>query len=229
MRAINLRGVWLACAGIALAALIALLVAGSRGYPTRVYALGAPNQTAVAQVRTPGHTLCEGPITSPAPFHRVAVWGQSVIGTARVNVTVRDAANGIRLTSGQLAATATPGKWTASLEQEVGTRPIRVCVSGALNTFSLEGSQPVNPSVVLTGQPAGVQFSLALLDAGHRSLLGSLSTAFSRASLFRPSWVGTWTFWVLLVAMALTFGGVVLAVVSAACADESLTETRTDE
>ena len=224
MRTVNLRGSSLACAGIALAALIALLLAGSRGYATRVYSLEAPNQTEVALIRTPGRTLCQGPITSPAPFRQVAIWGQSVVGTARVNVTVRDARTGIPLSTGQLTATTTPGEWTARLRHEVGARPIRVCLSGALNTFSLEGSQPVDPHVVLTGRPPGAQFSLALVSAGHRALFGSLSSAFSRASLFRPSWVGAWTFWVLLVAVALTFGGGVVAVISAASADESLRE-----
>ncbi len=64
--------------------------------------------------------------------------------------------------------------------------------------------------------PAGQRFSLVLLSDGSRSLLGSLSLAFSRASLWRLSWVGPWTFWVLAIALLMAFGLVVAAVVRAA-------------
>lgn len=35
-----------------------------------------------------------------------------------------------------------------------------------------------------------------------RSVLSQLPTVFARASLFRPGWVGPWTFWLLLAAVA---------------------------
>ena len=69
--------------------------------------------------------------------------------------------------------------------------------------------------------PPGEKFSLALLSDGDRSLLGSLPTAFSRASLWRPSWVGAWTFWVLAIALLATFGLAVVAVISAAGDDDA--------
>ena len=78
------------------------------------------------------------------------------------------------------------------------------------------GSAVSEPGVTVTGIPAGQRFSLVLLSDGDRSLLGSLSLAFSRASLWRPSWVGAWTFWVLVIALLVTFGLAVVAVVRAA-------------
>jgi hypothetical protein len=37
------------------------------------------------------------------------------------------------------------------------------------------------------------------------SLLSALPTVFHRAALFRPDWVGAWTFWLLLLAVVAAF------------------------
>jgi hypothetical protein len=63
------------------------------------------------------------------------------------------------------------------------------------------------------------RFSLVLLNDGSGSLLDSLSTAFARASLWRPGWVGAWTFWGLTVALVATFGLAVIAIADGARAD----------
>jgi hypothetical protein len=42
---------------------------------------------------------------------------------------------------------------------------------------------------------------VVLLESHGHVLLSSLGLVLSRAALFRPSWVGSWTFWVLLLAL----------------------------
>ena len=69
------------------------------------------------------------------------------------------------------------------------------------------------PGVVADGVVPGMQFALVLT---HRvTLLGSLSTAFSRAAIFRPDWVGAWTFWLLLALLACTLPLAGVAIVRA--------------
>jgi hypothetical protein len=44
---------------------------------------------------------------------------------------------------------------------------------------------------------------LELNRSDDRSLLALLPDVFDRASLFRPGWVGAWTYWLLLVALVI--------------------------
>jgi hypothetical protein len=133
-------------------------------------------------------------------------------------VAVQDAVTREELASGRIGAT-TPTEYIAHLNKTVaGGRPLRICLVGNLNTFSVLGGPAASTSAEMTGRKPGAEFSLALLN-DDRSLLGSLSTAFSRASLFRPAWVGSWTFWLLACALLAAFGLGVAAVTSAASAD----------
>ncbi|MGZ4243147.1 MAG: hypothetical protein ACXVSE_02535 [Solirubrobacteraceae bacterium] len=209
----------LAFLGLALLAILALLVAGTRHIVVRTASADTPNQTPLPPLN-PGQTACEGPLVSHGPARSVGVWGTSGPVRAHLTVTVQDAATHAVLASGALGATPGNVERVAHLVREApGGRPLRVCVTDDAGQFSLAGSTASAPGLVATGLPAGLRFSLALLDDGGGSLIGSLSTAFSRASLWRPSWVGPWTFWVLAVALLATFGLAVFAVVTAAADD----------
>ena len=123
-------------------------------------------------------------------------------------------------------------EWTARLSRTVGGgQPLVVCVTDDRGAFSLFGSATVNNTVVMIGQGQGQQFSLLLLSPDNRSFFGSLGTAFSRASLWRPSWVGRWTFWLLAAGLLAAFGLGVAAVAGAASADggERAAEHRAQE
>jgi hypothetical protein len=187
----------------------------------REFALRAPDQSAVAILR-PLQVVCEGPVASPAETRGVGIFGGSVLGVAVLAIDVRDATTRMRLASGQIDATA-PGEYVARLSRPVAAgRPLKVCVVDILNTFSLSGSAAVDPNVQVSGAAPGSEFSLVLDNS--RSFLGSLSIAFSRASLWRASWVGSWTFWVLAFALLGTFALGVLAVMSADSADQGRDE-----
>ena len=71
------------------------------------------------------------------------------------------------------------------------------------------------------GGSAGDVVSLVLRSKPDHSLLGSLPTVFSRAALWRPSSVGTWTFWLLAFGTLAAFGLGVIAVVGAAESDDA--------
>jgi len=210
---------WLPCTALAVIALVGLLVAGSQGLAVRTFALGAPNQYPIALLH-PATRVCEGPVTSQGPARSIGIWGGSTGGLARLRVDVQDAGTHRVLASGDLEAPTVENEYTARLARAViGDQPLRICLTEERNTFSLAGSPAVHPDVVMTGKVAGQEFSLVLLS-GTRSLLSSLPTAFSRASLFRPSWVGSWTFWVLAIALLATFGLAVVAVASADSASD---------
>lgn len=217
---------WLPCVGFALLAVVGLVVAGSQSITLRVLALGAPSESQIA-ILHPHGAVCEGPVTSPSPVRDVRIFGASTGGRARLTVDVQDADTHRVLASGNLealpaeiGAAPTAIEHTAQLKRAVpGNRRLRICLTEAVNTFSLEGSSAINPKVEMTGKTKGEEFSLVLLG-DKRSLLSSLSTAFTRASLWRPSWVGSWTFWALAIGLLTTFGLGVGAVASAAADDE---------
>jgi hypothetical protein len=217
--AISVRRGWLSCIGLAVIAVVGLLVAGSHGLALRTFVLDAKNQYPLVLLY-PSTRVCEGPVTSQGPARSVGIWGASAFGPARLTVEVQDAVTRRLWASGDLEASTVENEYTARLARLVpGDRPLRICLTEDLNTFSLEGSAAVHPNVVMTGKATGQEFSLVLLS-DNRSLLSSLPTAFSRASLFRPSWVGSWTLWVLAIALLATFGLGVAAVASAVSASD---------
>ena len=70
-----------------------------------------------------------------------------------------------------------------------------------------------NTDLIVGGKPvATLGLSLVMLPAHPRSLLSMVPTAFARAALFKASWVGTWTFWVLAAALLAGFAVAAAAV-----------------
>lgn len=192
---------WIPFVVLAGLALIALLIAGSRELGVRTFALNAPNQTPVAVLR-PSHPLCQGPVSSRGPAQSVKIWGAAVGGPAGLTVDVSDSQTERLLADGRLRATVKPQAYQTRLSKTVpGGHPLRVCVTADTNSFSLLGSPAAHPNVVMTGGKPGFEFSLVLLHDTGQSFLGSLGAAFSRASLYRPTWVGSWTFWLLTGAL----------------------------
>jgi hypothetical protein len=215
-------------AAMVVLALVALVIAGLSHITVRTASAGAPNQFAITTLRA-GQSVCEGPLTSQATTRGVAIWGSAAGGPAQTSVTVKDASTQAVIASGSLRAVASKGEWTVGLNHDVPAgRPVQVCLAQDSGGFALEGSGSSDSQVSQTGVPGGARFSLVLLGAHDRSLLGSLGLAFSRASLWRFGWVGAWTYWVLAVAVLMTFAVAVVAVVRAAADDEAPSERGED-
>lgn len=219
----------LGCAALAVLAVVGLLVAAGQPITRRTFTLGAPNTVLLAVLR-PTSRVCEGPIVSPNPVQSLGFWGAAGPShRAQLTVSVQDAATNALLASVPVAAPPIQAQVTARLRRPVAAGlPLRICLTQDSGSLSLFGSGAVNPRVIMTGRRVGPQptngqgeeFSLDLFGTDSHSLLDSLGLAFSRASLWRPSWVGSWTFWVLAVALAGAFGLGVAATVTAAGTDE---------
>jgi hypothetical protein len=226
---VTLRRGLLLCAAFAVVALAGLLAAAAQPIVRRTFSLDAPNAIWLAVLR-PTSQVCEGPIPANEPTRSVAIWGAAgPTHRASLTVDVRNAATNRILASAPLAAAPVETELTARLRHPVpGGQPLRICLTQDTGTFSLYGYGALNPHVVMTGkligpQPTGgrgEEFSLVLFGNRSQSLLDSLGLAFSRAALWRPSWVGSWTFWVLAVALLAAFGLGVASVAAAAADDD---------
>jgi hypothetical protein len=207
---------------IAVIAVAVLLVTAASRRAVREYSLHVPGQEAVA-VLGRSDFVCEAPVSSPRTITGVAIWGGPAVGVAAVRVTVRSAGVDRPLASGTIRATGV-GEHVATLTQPVAAHSrLRICVTGTLKTFALNGDPVTGRHVPTTGHGDHLAFSLSLIN-DHHSLLGSLPIAFGRASLFKLSWLGSWTFWVLAFALLASFAVAVLAVASAV--DEDATDNR---
>jgi hypothetical protein len=213
---------WLPLIAVALGALVALTVSALQPMPVRAYALGSPDGGQAATL-VGGQEACEGPIRVPSAVGGVGIWGSGA-GNAQVAVSVRDATTGRVLAGGQ--ATIPPGPPGA---HNIPVRPsipagstVRVCVKerGPIR-FSLLGSLPTHLQIRMSvdGKLTFSEYSLVLFEPSRHSLLASLPTALSRAALFRFSWVGAWTFWVLALVLLGTIGSCAWALAAANHAD----------
>jgi hypothetical protein len=216
----SIERTWLPFVALAVLALVALVIAGSRGIVQRTFALGAPHQNQVA-VLSASQRICEGPVSSQGSFQSVEIWGAAVDRGTNLAVGIEDASGGGSLAGGRFRAKTAPSAYLVKLARSVpGGRPISVClVNQGTATFTLLGSAAIHPGIVMSGKKPGLEFSLVLLSDKRQSLLGALGKAFSRASLFRPSWVGRWTFWVLAIGLLATIALGAMAIASAARAD----------
>jgi hypothetical protein len=200
------RRAWQPFAVIASIALVSLLASGLRGGMIRAFALGVPDSKTVA-VAGPRGQVCEGPVRSQEAFQSIVLSAHYVSGKPLVRIWAGSVGHS-KLISAGLVEPSPPGvqgPYIAMLSTAVDRGvSVDVCVLDARGEFTLQGSQPGYGGAVISAARPRLAFSLVLFEPGKHSFLGSLSLAFSRASLFRPSWVGPWTFWVLLVALLAT-------------------------
>lgn len=203
-----------------------LLLAASGDKRSRAFSLNVPNATPVA-ILTPGEQACQRPITAPAAFGGVRLFGASTGGDAALAVDIRPAHGGPPLARGQTGATPASSQLDVMLGREIRAgRRIELCaVNLGHARMVLLGAGPTDPSIKLRigGVASNRNLAVVGLRSRPRSLLASLPTAFSRASLFRPGWVGAWTFWALagLVAVAIVLVGVGVAAAGDATDGES--------
>ena len=159
-----------------------------------------------------GDEVCQRPLDVPAggEFDRVRM----SLGTFHrtgppVRVTVRDL--GGRVLSQGIVPGGYPDigqqpEHVVSLDRRVSAQRIAVCVDNrGRSNVAVYGNVDAaarTSTAVKAGKPLG--FDLALVfERQPRSELSLVPDAFSRAALFRFSWMGAWTYFVLLGALVL--------------------------
>jgi hypothetical protein len=204
---------FLVVAGLGLAV---LLLAAANDGRSRAFSLGVSDVAGVTTL-TPTATVCERPIADPTSFGGVRAWAAPGAAPTPVEVTVSDAQTRQVLARGRALVPAADGQFDVTLTRTVAAhRQLQVCFATAGRAkVALLGSSQVNPTVhlIVGGKPvATLGLSLVMLPAHPRSLLSMVPTAFARAALFKASWVGTWTFWVLAAALLAGFAVAAAAV-----------------
>ena len=200
--------------GIAGLGLVLVAVLGLSSVAVRTYALRAPNEFPLVTLG-PGRTVCEGPVRGAETTQGLAVWGAGIGGPARLQVSLRRLGPSARTVTGIVRTGTAESEQAAQLAAAIAPNvPVKACVRVLAGKFSIAGSPSVHAGLDMSGGPKGQEFSLLLLGPS-RSVLSALPQAFGRASLFKLSWVGSWTFWLLTGGIALAFILAVGAVVAA--------------
>jgi hypothetical protein len=228
------RGV-LAVALVAVLGIAGLLLAAGKDGRSTAFSLDIPPAGPVSALYT-GQAICQGPFTAPAAFGFVTPWisplqatgvaQQGSVAGAAIALTVRDAATNERLATGTVAAGyVAPIAPSVALTRTVPSgRRIRVCLrSRGPGPVELLGAVPANAVIAGDDGTASSDASIALLflRPHPRSLLSLVPTVFGRASLFRPGWVGPWTYWALSAALLVAFALAGVAVTVALRSDEA--------
>jgi hypothetical protein len=157
----------------------------------------------------PERMVCQGPIVVSEAFDRVGLKAGSP-GAPGSPLTISVAT----LAGDPIARGRIPGGYAYPTEQsaEVGRvaagQRVSVCVANdgdeRVDVYGNAGVAALTSQALLNGRrPIDTDLTLVFLHDERRSMLSQLGDVFERASVFRPGWVGAWTFWVLSAAVLL--------------------------
>jgi hypothetical protein len=200
---------------VVVAGVAALVVVGARDERDFAFTLGvAP--AGIAALLAPGEEACQWPVEAVERFDGV----RTPVGTNRrpgpaVAVTVRRGPARETLARGRIAGgypdfedqrfaldrAVEPGQSVAVCMRNVGRRDIAL--------FGQPDEAKSDTAATVDGRDAGTDMAL-VFTRPSRSVLAAVPDAFERAALFRPAWVGAWTWWSLL-ALALAVVPALLA------------------
>jgi hypothetical protein len=177
---------------------------------------GVTNAAWVAQLR-PGESACQAPVILAKDSAGVRLF----VGTYQrpgpaLEAVFRDA-NGRILRRGTLAPGYPDDTWQVLrfAPTPKSLQASALCVRSSTGPVALagnpDGTTNPNESLAVGGKLTSADLSYQLVRPGDQSLFGLLPTIFHRASLFRPSWAGAWSYYVAAALLAL----LVLAAVGA--------------
>lgn len=188
--------------GLLLALLAAVLVR-----PSLAFTLGVDG-TKVAAVLAAGAEVCERPVEMPpdGAFDRVVLTLETYSRPGpELRVRVKDDRTGAPLASGRLAGGYGDGEHTVHVRTVDTTKPLSVCVANAgAGRVGVVGGRgdPVRPPHALLGGRRLLDDLDIAFEREPRSLLSQAPAIAERAALFRPGWVGPWTYVVLVLILA---------------------------
>ena len=226
----RLRATVITIAVATVVAVVLLVYSGTRDQQHTAFSIDVDPGPPIAATLRPGQEACQGPIHTIAPFGAVFPWlSPNAAPGAAITLSVRDYASRAPLATGEVSqGYAVPVAPTVELSHTVRQgRDIAVCLrSAGPKPVGLIGNPPNTRSgkLVVDGRPKQDVMALLFVRPRPVSLLSQIPAVFRRAALFRPDWVGSWTFWVLAMLFAGTLVGAGYAVVQAERADARSSE-----
>ncbi len=189
-------------------AVAAIVIAAARDDRDLAFTPGIPEFEVVANLDL-GEEACRR--AEPAAEEFAAA--RFLVGTYNrpgkpVRVTVRDPDTRRAIASGRVpAGFANGSRLTVPLRPAVPRgRPFAFCIENAgAQRLALFGAPPPTgaPTPSRVANEARGEVAVEYLRGGESSALAQVPEIFRRAALFRPGWVGSWTFWVLLALVLL--------------------------
>jgi hypothetical protein len=232
----SVRSSVIAFAVVAVLGLIGLGVAGTVPKQSTAFSLDVPPTAPIVKLSPSGYA-CQGPIDAAAGFGSIAADLSSTVNPSPTVAPGPPIRLQVSSPSGAVIASAeVPGGYRQEgtvnfvLDRSVAAgRRIDVCLrTSGPGTAGVWGAVP-GPGLAYShvgslrpgNVPGNAAIALLFIHRHRRSLLASLPAAFGRAALFRPGWVGSWTFWVLTAALLATFAAGGIAVAQAVRSDVS--------
>lgn len=212
----SVRTTAITVAVVAALGVAALLVAAAADERSSAFSLDVPPDEPVARIGI-GQEVCQGPFEAAVSFGSVTAWIQPTgdVG-ASLQLQVRSA-GGATLASGQTAqgydrlvartfALDTPvaaGRRISVCFRSEGPERVALFGAGARSRVQLTEVGSLRPAARSRSGVAAI--ALVFTRRHPRSLLSLFPTIFKRAAVFRPSWVGPWTFWALVAGVLAAF------------------------
>jgi hypothetical protein len=187
---------------VAAGGLLALAVVAASDSRALAFTLGVPPTQVGAELR-PGQTACQAPVVVPSAFSRV----RFQVGTYRrrgepLEVVVRSLRSGTAVGQGRLrGGYPDVSKPAVGVGRVAPEEEVEVCIRNTGNSKAalyggVTAAAPGTDARV-AGAETGTDLTLLFERAEPRSMLATVPDVFRRASVFRPGWAGSWTFWVL--------------------------------
>lgn len=189
--------------GLLLALLTAVLVR-----PSLAFTLGVDGNR-VAAVLPAGGEVCERPIEVPpdGAFDHVVVTLETYSRPGpELEVRVEDARTRTPLATGRLAGGYGDGEHRVRVGRVGTAKPLSVCIAnaggGRVGVVGGRGD-PLRPPHALVGSRRLLDDLDLAFEREPRTLLSQAPAIAQRAALFRPGWVGAWTYVVLVLVLVL--------------------------
>jgi hypothetical protein len=203
-------------AAVAALGVLAVLVAALLDNRETAFTVGLPPVRIAAELQ-PGERACRAGIDVPAEFSRVRLFTASFGRPGpRLSVAAGDSRGTVAAGYPDNSAVE------ASLDTVPEGERIEVCVTNEGDSrVALLGSPPDTPPPHLADPELEPELGVAFLRDEPSSMATLVPQAFERASLFRPAWLGPWTFWALLVLVAAGVPALLMAAYRSAVTDST--------